>query len=403
MTTALREDELLRRGAAADPAEGHLCGLRRVQPPRRRLRHRHGGRDLSAEGRHDERHAHRRRRRRGRAAPHRRGRADADRPAAEPRHLPGRGARGRARRSIRSTTPASAPTTAAASCAPWSAARWSSASAMNDATGATKWIGQSVERLEDPPLVTGRGRFAGDINFPRQLHMRIVRSNHAHANIVSIDTEAARGAARRGRGVDRGRHRRRAADRFPRRADREARAVPPAGAGDRTRCAMSASRSPRCSPKTLTSPRTPPISSPWRSRNCRCCSTPRDEPGEFSFGRDTEADDPDARATATSRRCSSPRAHIVELKLTSGRHSGVPLEMPRRARPLRRLARHAGAARRRQGAAPEQGADRAHAQPRRRRRCSASSRTSAAASASAARSIPRTFWSASPRCGSSGR
>ena len=63
---------------------------------------------------------------------------------------------------------------------------------MNEQSGATKWIGQSVERLEDPPLVTGRGRFAGDINFPRQLHMRIVRSNHAHANIVSIDTEAAR-------------------------------------------------------------------------------------------------------------------------------------------------------------------------------------------------------------------
>src|SRR4051812_49607931 len=63
---------------------------------------------------------------------------------------------------------------------------------MNDTTGATKWIGQSVERLEDPPLVTGRGRFVGDINFARQLHMRIVRSNHAHANIVSIDTEAAR-------------------------------------------------------------------------------------------------------------------------------------------------------------------------------------------------------------------
>jgi CO/xanthine dehydrogenase Mo-binding subunit len=29
-----------------------------------------------------------------------------------------------------------------------------------------KWIGQSVERLEDPPLVRGRGRFAGDIAFP---------------------------------------------------------------------------------------------------------------------------------------------------------------------------------------------------------------------------------------------
>ena len=63
---------------------------------------------------------------------------------------------------------------------------------MNDASGATKWIGQAVERLEDPPLVTGRGRFAGDINFPHQLHMRIVRSNHAHANIQSIHTDAAR-------------------------------------------------------------------------------------------------------------------------------------------------------------------------------------------------------------------
>jgi carbon-monoxide dehydrogenase large subunit/6-hydroxypseudooxynicotine dehydrogenase subunit gamma len=61
-----------------------------------------------------------------------------------------------------------------------------------DISNKTKWIGQSVERLEDPPLVTGRGRFAGDINFPRQLHMRIVRSNHAHGKIMSIDAEAAR-------------------------------------------------------------------------------------------------------------------------------------------------------------------------------------------------------------------
>jgi len=57
---------------------------------------------------------------------------------------------------------------------------------------ATRWIGQSVERLEDPPLVTGRGRYAGDISFPHQLHMRIVRSNHAHGKIVSIDTSAAK-------------------------------------------------------------------------------------------------------------------------------------------------------------------------------------------------------------------
>ncbi len=56
----------------------------------------------------------------------------------------------------------------------------------------TSWIGQSVERLEDPPLVIGRGEFAGDINFPHQLSMRIVRSAHAHGRVVSIDADAAR-------------------------------------------------------------------------------------------------------------------------------------------------------------------------------------------------------------------
>src|SRR5262249_966028 len=57
--------------------------------------------------------------------------------------------------------------------------------------GNNKWIGQSVKRLEDPPLVRGRGRFAADISFPHQLHMRIVRANHAHGKIVAIDTSAA--------------------------------------------------------------------------------------------------------------------------------------------------------------------------------------------------------------------
>src|SRR6185436_7745983 len=58
--------------------------------------------------------------------------------------------------------------------------------------GNNKWIGQSVERLEDPPLVRGRGRFAADISFPHQLHMRIVRANHAHGRIAAIDTSGAR-------------------------------------------------------------------------------------------------------------------------------------------------------------------------------------------------------------------
>jgi carbon-monoxide dehydrogenase large subunit/6-hydroxypseudooxynicotine dehydrogenase subunit gamma len=55
----------------------------------------------------------------------------------------------------------------------------------------TRVLGHPVERLEDPPLVTGRGRYAGDINFPHQLHMRMLRSPHAHARITSIDTRRA--------------------------------------------------------------------------------------------------------------------------------------------------------------------------------------------------------------------
>ena len=50
----------------------------------------------------------------------------------------------------------------------------------------TSWIGKSVTRLEDPPLITGRGRFAADINFPHQLHMRVVRSSWPNAIVKSI-------------------------------------------------------------------------------------------------------------------------------------------------------------------------------------------------------------------------
>jgi len=52
-------------------------------------------------------------------------------------------------------------------------------------------IRRSVLRLEDPPLLTGQGRFVADLAFPHQLHMRIVRSGHAHGTIRAIDTAAA--------------------------------------------------------------------------------------------------------------------------------------------------------------------------------------------------------------------
>jgi carbon-monoxide dehydrogenase large subunit len=57
------------------------------------------------------------------------------------------------------------------------------------------FVGRSVPRLEDRPLVTGNGRFAADVSFAHQLHMRVVRSAYAHGRIVSIDTQAARAAA----------------------------------------------------------------------------------------------------------------------------------------------------------------------------------------------------------------
>ncbi|POR49999.1 xanthine dehydrogenase family protein molybdopterin-binding subunit [Bosea psychrotolerans] len=54
------------------------------------------------------------------------------------------------------------------------------------------WTGQSVERVEDAALLTGRGRFIDDLGVrPGTLHAAILRSPHAHADILSIDSTAA--------------------------------------------------------------------------------------------------------------------------------------------------------------------------------------------------------------------
>src|SRR5205823_13633532 len=59
-------------------------------------------------------------------------------------------------------------------------------------TDKQKFVGRSVTRLEDRPLLLGQGRFAADVNFPGQLHMRVVRSSHANARLLSVDAAAAR-------------------------------------------------------------------------------------------------------------------------------------------------------------------------------------------------------------------
>src|ERR1700683_2985890 len=60
------------------------------------------------------------------------------------------------------------------------------------------WVGQSIPRVEDAALLTGTGRFIDDLGVrPGTLHAAILRSPHAHADIVSIEAAA----ASRARGV----------------------------------------------------------------------------------------------------------------------------------------------------------------------------------------------------------
>ena len=54
-------------------------------------------------------------------------------------------------------------------------------------------IGASVRRKEDFRFITGRGHYTDDIVRPGQAHAWFVRSPHAHAKIVGIDTGAAQG------------------------------------------------------------------------------------------------------------------------------------------------------------------------------------------------------------------
>src|SRR5437773_5835070 len=53
---------------------------------------------------------------------------------------------------------------------------------------------RSQKRLEDARLLTGKGRYSDDLEFPGQCWLVLVRSPHAHAKLLSIDVEAAKQA-----------------------------------------------------------------------------------------------------------------------------------------------------------------------------------------------------------------
>ena len=56
---------------------------------------------------------------------------------------------------------------------------------------ATRFVGHSIKRLEDRPLLTGAGRFVADLRFADMLEAAFVRSPHAHAELRAIDVRAA--------------------------------------------------------------------------------------------------------------------------------------------------------------------------------------------------------------------
>jgi carbon-monoxide dehydrogenase large subunit len=54
-------------------------------------------------------------------------------------------------------------------------------------------VGSPRRRLDDPRILTGRGRYVDDLTFPRMVHVAFVRSTHAHARITGLDLDEARG------------------------------------------------------------------------------------------------------------------------------------------------------------------------------------------------------------------
>lgn len=59
-------------------------------------------------------------------------------------------------------------------------------------TSRPKYVGQPVQRLEDPRLLTGAGRYVGDIKLDRMVHVAFLRSDQSHARIVSINADGAK-------------------------------------------------------------------------------------------------------------------------------------------------------------------------------------------------------------------
>src|SRR3981081_2458347 len=67
-----------------------------------------------------------------------------------------------------------------------------SPSSLENAIALQKYgVGQPVRRKEDDTLVRGKGKYTDDFVAPNQAYAFIVRSNHAHGILRTIDPRAA--------------------------------------------------------------------------------------------------------------------------------------------------------------------------------------------------------------------
>ena len=185
-------------------------------------------------------------------------------------------------------------------------------------------LGASVPRIEDAALVTGTGRFVGDLSFPHQLHMRIVRSPRAHGRILAVDTAAARalpGVVAVWTGED-------TAD------------IPPVDFRDPSAQALLPYRQPVLARGRVRYVGEPVAAvfaqDPYVAEDAAdlvdieieplpVLLSASDAPGEFEPGRSTEATTLQHSYGDIERAFAAAHA-VVELDLDLGRHSAVPLE-----------------------------------------------------------------------------
>ncbi|MGH6921066.1 MAG: xanthine dehydrogenase family protein molybdopterin-binding subunit, partial [Geminicoccaceae bacterium] len=185
-------------------------------------------------------------------------------------------------------------------------------------------LGRSIRRLEDRPLLTGQGRFAADIGFPGQLHMRVARSPVAFGRLLAIDIDAAQAMA----GV------------AAVWTGRDVAAIPPIDFRQVRVPGLAPYRQPILAQDFLRY-----VGEPLavvfaddaylaedaaelvfaEIEELEPCLDATAEPGEFLPGASTEAAIVE-KAYGDLEQAFAAAHAIVELKLAVGRHSGVPLE-----------------------------------------------------------------------------